>query len=99
MSGYSWLQGRLDGARLTRTGCASLATRNGASKFSSPTGTEPETPQREAGPTGQIGKPTTDIEPAAGFFGAIRNRNMFGVKIPFFVEIEMSFETDWNRRR
>ncbi|MCZ7466846.1 MULTISPECIES: hypothetical protein [Rhizobium/Agrobacterium group] len=22
-----------------------------------------------------------------------------GLKIPFFVEIEVSFETDWNRRR
>lgn len=38
-------------------------------------------------------------QPAARFFrkGKLGLKN--AIKIPFFVEIEVAFETDWNRRR
>ncbi len=36
---------------------------------------------------------------ASHFFRKGKLRLKLAIKIPFFVEIEVSFETDWNRRR
>jgi hypothetical protein len=36
---------------------------------------------------------------ASHFFRKGKLGLKFAIKIPFFIEIEVSFETDWNRRR